>query len=72
MSEHPAESGGGQWAVRAENGLTCHSSEDVARAAITQGGYTLGPDRSPIVEALFRATPDAEWTSVTPPGEGRA
>lgn len=49
-----------QWAVRAENGVVARASEEVARAAITKGGYTL--NGSPIVAALTRAIPpEHEW-----------
>lgn len=50
-----------QWAIRAANGVVCHASEDVARAAMTEGGYTLGINRSPIVAALTRADATDEW-----------
>lgn len=55
-----------EWAVRAEDGVVCYSSEEVARAAVTVGGYTLGPSRSPIVAALTRPRGATEWTEFVP------
>jgi hypothetical protein len=60
MSEQP------EWAVRAENGVICHASEEVARAAVTEGGYTLGPEQSPIIAALTRASATDEWREFDP------
>ena len=58
-----------QYGVRAENGVRAHASEDLARAAIIEGGYTLGSDRSPIVAALVRDTPDSPWREFDPTTE---
>jgi hypothetical protein len=48
-----------QFAVRAENGKTAYSSEEVARRAAVEGGWTLND--SPIVAALTRDDETAEW-----------
>jgi len=60
-----------EWSVRAENGVACYASEDIARAvAAGDHGYTLGADRSPLVEAFSRVVGTDEWTRVLPPGSG--
>lgn len=53
-----------EWALRAENGLTTHTSEETALAAITNDGYTI--DDSPVVAAMTRLGPDDEWVEFTP------
>lgn len=59
-----------QWAVRADDGTTGYSSEEVAKRSVTEGGWTLG--RRPIVAALWRRSPSDEWQEwcPIPPGKG--
>lgn len=64
--EAAAETGQRQYGVMAANGVRAHASEDVARNAIIEGGYTLGSDRSPIVAALVRETPNSPWREFDP------
>ena len=58
------------YGVRAENGTQCHSSEDLARAATTENGFTLGSERSPIVAGLSRTVTTfpplhSQWRDIT-------
>lgn len=64
-----AENDSRQWAVRAASGVIAFTSEETAQVAVAEG-YTLGTHRSPVVEALTRATPDDEWERVIPPVKG--
>lgn len=57
------------YGVRAENGTQCHSSEELARAATTENGFTLGSERSPIVAGLSRTVTTfpplhSEWRDI--------
>jgi hypothetical protein len=64
VSEQKAEIDAVQWAVRAEDGTIAYASEDVARRAPFEGGWTL--NGSPIVAALTRSGPDTEWAIFVP------
>jgi hypothetical protein len=59
-----------QWAVRAADGTVVRTSETVAQAATTEGGYTLGADDTPIVATLYRDDPDGSWYEWTAGGGG--
>lgn len=56
----------GEWGVRSEDGTTAYSSEEVAKRAVKESGWTLGIDRSPIIAALWRRDRADEWQEWQP------